>query len=116
MAVRRVLAKADIRDHQELRNALFQAAQSGLNNAVWVEGLRTELIFQPGNAEEKDGRYTEIEDLFSVFYQLVYRVLVDPGHAGDSFCAINLLGDEHWVNQLTCLKTVLLYNLPQGFV
>ena len=116
MAVRRVLAKADIRDHQKVRNALFQAAHRGLDDAIWVKGLRTELIFQARNTEQEDGWYAKIEDLLRVFYKLVYRVLIDARHAGDSFCSIDLLGDEHWVNQLTCLEAVLSYDLPQGFV
>jgi hypothetical protein len=69
-----------------------------------------------GDAEEDDGRDTEILDLITVLHEIVYGLLVIAGHGTDLFFYALPVGYEKRINKIVRGKLRFPYHTPDVLV
>ena len=93
VAVRGVLAEADVGDHGQVRVGLLQRPDGHLDDALVVVGARARLVLVGGDAEEQDRADAGGGDLGRLGDQLGDREALDAGHRVDVL-ADALAGDD----------------------
>ncbi len=93
VAVRGVLAEADVGDHGQVGVGLLERPHRHLHDALVVVGAGAGLVLGGGDAEEEDGADAGGGDLGGLGDQLGDREALDAGHRVD-FLADVLAGDD----------------------
>ena len=81
VAVRRVLAEADVGEEHELGRTLRERTERLLDDAVLVVGARRRLVLLLRDPEEEDGADAEPQELLGLVGEPVDRALRDAGQA-----------------------------------
>src|SRR5690349_20878895 len=94
MAVRRVLAQADIGDDDEPWDLALDRAYGALDGSVRVRGLRALGVLAAGNPEEDHAGHAIGQRRFRFFHRFVHRRLEDAGHRPDRVADTLAFDDE----------------------
>ena len=101
MAVRGVLAEADVGDEHErlCGGALLERAQAALHDAVVDPGAGAVLVFFGGKAEEQEAANSKPGAGFGFLHGFVDREVEDAGHGGDLAADAFALAEEERVDE-----------------
>ena len=117
MAVRGVLAEADVGDEDEAGEGRFtlDGAQGGLDDAIVGPGAGSLLIFGGGQTEEQYAAEAQCDTLVRFLQSLIDGKIEDPGHGGDGLADAFAGHDEERIDQRGGLKVRLADEAAQGF-
>ena len=114
MAVVGVLVETVVgHQHHAVADFVAQRAQRDLHHAVGGVGLRTARVLVLGDAEQHDGRHTEIGERPHLFAQALLRVLHDAGHRHDGLGRVDPLLHEERGDEVIHAHAVLGDQPPQ---
>lgn len=102
VAVRGVLAEADVDGDEELREALAQESDGLHDGALGVVGRRAEGVFAAGlqgHTEQDDGLQAFAHEGLEEGDELVEAAAVLPGEGGDQGLVVFDVGDEERVDE-----------------
>ncbi len=114
VAVRGVLAEADVGDHREVGVGLLEGADRHLHDALVVVGARAGLVLGGGDAEEEDGADAGGGDLGRLGDQLGDREALDAGHRVDVFADVLAGYYEEGLDQVRGRQVGLSNQAAQG--
>ena len=93
MAVRRVLAEADVGDDEHPRHLALEGANRRLDRRLRIVGGRPDVVFRVGQPEEQHARDAVSLGRRRFFHGLVHRELIDARHRSD-FTPLSLAGHD----------------------
>ena len=100
MAMRRVLAEADVGDQRERRLRLLQRADGELHDALGVIGARGGLVLVGGDPEQQHRRDAELRDRGRLLGEVRDRQALDAGHRLDRLPPVGSVRDEQRVDEM----------------
>ena len=113
VAVRRVLAQAQVGDHEQLGVGGLDGAGGELDDPLVVPGARAVLVLGGRQAEQQDARHAERGELARLLDRGVDREVVDPGERGDRLAAVLAGDDEERLDQVRDRQLGLAHEAPQ---
>ncbi len=114
MAVRRVLAEANVGEEHHFRRALREGAQRLLDDAVLVVGARGRIVLLLRDTEEEDGADAEPQELLGLVGEAVDRTLRDSGQAFERLLDAGARTGEERVDEVAQVEPRLADELPEG--
>ena len=100
MAVRRVLAEADVADDHEVRDFLLDGGDGALYRALHVPGRAAVRVLVLGQAENLDSGDAELVKLFRELNGIVDGKMVAVRHARDFFLDVRAGHDEDRIDEV----------------
>ena len=100
MPMVRVLAKADVGNHEQLRKLVIDRVNCPLNNAVLRISLAADGIFLFGNAEQDHGGNSQRADLLAFTNRAIDGKLRDAGHRRNRLRPVFSRSDEQGINKI----------------
>ena len=94
VAVARVLAEADVGDHEQLRDGGLERPDRQLDRPVLVPGARPGFVLLGRQPEQEHGGHSEGRQLARLDHGLGHREPLDARHRRDGRPAVQPLGDE----------------------
>ncbi len=113
VAVIRVLAEADVGQHDELRARCLQGSDRLLDHAVLGMALGAELVLLGGDAEEKHGLDAESVELARLGGKGVDGELRNPGHRRDRLAHALARADEERVYEVAGVERRLANEIAE---
>ena len=116
MAVRGVLAEADVGDeHERFRGGgLLERAQAALHDAVVDPGAGAVLVFFGGKAEEQEAADAECGAGLGFLHGFVDGEVEDAGHGGDFAANAFALAEEERVDEGAGVQVRLAHERTHG--
>src|SRR4029078_3753274 len=114
MAVRRVLAKADVGEEDHLRRALGHGAQGLLDDAVLVVGARGRFVLLLRDAKEEDGADAEAHELLRLVSETIDGALRNAGEALERLLHSGARTGEDRVDEVAQVEARLAHELTEG--
>ena len=100
VAVARVLAQAEVGDHQQVGVLGLDRARGELDDALVVPRARALLVLARREPEQQHGRDPERGGLAGLLHRVADREVVDPRHRRDRRPAVGAVHDEHRVDEV----------------
>ena len=117
VAVRGVLAEADIGDEDEgVEGAIgFEGAQALLDDAVGCVGTGSEVVLFSGKAEEEQAAEAKRGAGFGLLERLVDGEVEDAGHGGDLFAHALAGAEKERIDERAGVQMRLAHQRAQGW-
>ncbi len=110
MAVRGVLAQADVRQEEQLGEARAELPQRALDDAVLVPGSRPLVVLPVGDPEEDHGADPAAEHALGLAGDVGDGV---PGHGRQGLVRLGALGDEQGQHEVGEVEAHLADEVPE---
>ena len=114
MAVRRVLAQADVGDHDQVGVGLLERPDRHLHDALRIVGAGAGLVLGGRDAEQDHGADPGRLELGRLGDQLGDREALDPGHRGHRLAHPLAGDDEQGLHEVARRELRLAHELAQG--
>jgi hypothetical protein len=98
--VARVLAQAQVADHEQLRMRRLDGTRGELDDPFVVPGAGALLVLGGGEPEEQHGRDAERGRLARLVDRGADREVIDPGHARDRDAPVDAVAHEHRIHEV----------------
>ena len=107
VAVARVLAQAQVGDHEQLGMGLLDRARGELDDPLVVPGARALLVLGGREPEQQHGGDPELRRLAGLGDRVGDRQAVDARHRLDRLAPVDAVRDEHRVDEVARLESRL---------
>ena len=114
VAVRHVLAEADVGDHDQRRLGLLERAHRELDDALGVVGAGGGVVLVGRDPEQQHGGDPERRDLLSLLVEVGDREPLDSGHRVDRLAPVASVGDEQRIDEVLDRQLGLTHEAAQG--
>ena len=111
MSVTRILAKADITDHKQLRHSLLNRRDCTLHRARHIPCARTDLVLVSRKTKDLDRRNPPRCNLACKISDLIYGVVIAAGHTWNLFLDMFSRYDEDRIDKITRRELCLAYEI-----
>ena len=113
MAVRRVLAEADVREEDEVGRPLRERPERLLHDAVLVPGAGGGLVLLLRDPEEKDGADAEAEELLCLVGEPVDGALRNTGKPFERLVDTGARAGKQGIDEVAEVESRLADELPE---
>ena len=111
VSVTRILAKADITDHKQLRNSLLNRRDCTLHRARHIPRARTDLVLVSRQPKDLDRRNPARGNLTCKICDLIHGVVIAAGHTRNLFLDMFSRHDEDRIYKITRRELCLAYEI-----